>query len=544
MGHELSRRNFLRGASIAGAVAATGLVAAGCAPQTSSSLSATGTSAEDVTWNEEYDFVVVGSGTAIYGALAASENGGSVAVVEKASVIGGTTRLSGCAVWVPLNEHQEEEGFGADASAEELFDYVKNADIFNGSTDEEKRDYVENAAAVFRWIEENWGFRQAVYTVLGDYLSLPQAKPLGRSLIHVDDAGEFLIGDDFYRTRIEPLLEARGVQVMTDTEATSLIPGESGRIAGIAAKKGSDTVNIKAAKGVLLGAGGFERNAEMCDTFLRGPLFGASSAPGCTGDGHRMGLSVGAALGNMASVWQCPFYVVGEGLSNATDWGEYGGLPGSITVNSQGRRFMDENTAYGAFNLPFYEFDTSTSNFRNLPAFQICDAAHVELYGWPGYLEEKPEWFQEFASLEELASACGINETGLKAEVERFNGFVDRGIDQDFHRCEGPYGKTNVAGYMVERPELANPGMAKIETAPFYVARIAPGTIGSSGGLKTNLNGQVLDENGGVVEGLYACGNNSCAIFGSAYPGAGATDGPGFYRAFRAGCHAMELDLI
>ncbi|MFD0703858.1 hypothetical protein DMP06_02140 [Slackia equolifaciens] len=62
--------------------------------------------------------------------------------------------------------HQVDEGHGTDESADEIFEYAKDGGIFNGSTDKDKRDRIENAAELFSWVEENCGFKQTVYTAL------------------------------------------------------------------------------------------------------------------------------------------------------------------------------------------------------------------------------------------------------------------------------------------------------------------------------------------------------------------------------------------
>ena len=59
--------------------------------------------------NNEFDVIVLGSGAAgLTAALAASDNGASVAIFEKSPFLGGTTAMSGGVVWMPNNHHQME----------------------------------------------------------------------------------------------------------------------------------------------------------------------------------------------------------------------------------------------------------------------------------------------------------------------------------------------------------------------------------------------------------------------------------------------------
>jgi succinate dehydrogenase/fumarate reductase flavoprotein subunit len=59
-------------------------------------------------------------------------------------------------------------------------------------------------------------------------------------------------------------------------------------------------------------------------------------------------------------------------------------------------------------------------------------------------------------------------------------------------------------------------------------------------GLVTNANGQVRDERGQPIEGLYACGNDMQSVMNGAYPGPGITLGPALVFGYLAARHAAR----
>jgi 3-oxosteroid 1-dehydrogenase len=135
-------------------------------------------------------------------------------------------------------------------------------------------------------------------------------------------------------------------------------------------------------------------------------------------------------------------------------------------------------------------------------------------------------------SLEALAQQIEVDVAGLRATVERMNGFAATGEDQDFGKGSNTfdryYGDVNV------KP---NPCLAPLAKAPFYGIRIDAGDIGTKGGLLTDEFARVLHQDGQPIPGLYAIGNTSAAVMGPSYPGAGSTLGPAMTFGYIAAHH-------
>lgn len=60
------------------------------------------------------------------------------------------------------------------------------------------------------------------------------------------------------------------------------------------------------------------------------------------------------------------------------------------------------------------------------------------------------------------------------------------------------------------------------------------GEIGKKGGLLTDLDARVLEDQGHAIPGLYCVGNASASVMGPSYPGAGSTLGPAMTFAYQS----------
>jgi 3-oxosteroid 1-dehydrogenase len=129
-------------------------------------------------------------------------------------------------------------------------------------------------------------------------------------------------------------------------------------------------------------------------------------------------------------------------------------------------------------------------------------------------------------TLAELAEAIGAPE--LVASVDRFNGFAESGVDEDFHRGEDEFDRFWARG------SGPNAALVPVQEGPFVAAKLVLGDLGTKGGLVTDVDGRVLRADGSVIEGLYAAGNTSAAVTREFYPAPGTPIGTAMVFAYRA----------
>lgn len=128
-----------------------------------------------------------------------------------------------------------------------------------------------------------------------------------------------------------------------------------------------------------------------------------------------------------------------------------------------------------------------------------------------------------------MAAVIDVDGDELAASVARFNQLATSGDDPDFGRGRSIYDR------FVGDPSAPHPTLGPVDEPPFYALRLHPGCLGTKGGPRTDIHGQVRHLGGGLIEGLYAVGNAAASPLGAAYPGAGGTIGPLLVAAHAAG---------
>ncbi|MCC6612832.1 MAG: FAD-binding protein [Anaerolineae bacterium] len=486
--------------------------------------------AASVTWDRVADVVVVGSGTGLMAALRAADAGLSTLVLEKADFIGGTMAISGGGLWIPNNYRMRDAGI-AD-SREEALEYIRHATL--GQSDPELCvtfvDYCNQAIEFLREVGIEWDFMPN----FNDYYpELPGGRPRGRTLRPMNAWGEPVAGPELTEMMYQASV-ARGVEFVLNAAAHRLVVDDDGTIVGVVTEVDGREAYFGARRGVVLAAGGFDHNRTMVKNFLRGPLYYTSAVPANTGDGHVMGMALGASLRNMNEWWGWPVFFDPEQGQVISALATELGKPGAIVVNRRGERFMNEAGAYDSGTRAFFAFDNGTYEYNNIPGYVIVDAGHRSRYTLAGHEPESPlpGWIKQADSLDELAAALEIDAETLARTVATFNESAARGLDPEFHRGESEFDLMTAGD--PARADIPNSCLAPIIQPPYYGAPIWPGALGTSGGLQTNTQAQVLNVWGKVIRGLYAVGNTAGSPLAGGYPGGGGTLSAGLTFAYIA----------
>ncbi len=139
-------------------------------------------------------------------------------------------------------------------------------------------------------------------------------------------------------------------------------------------------------------------------------------------------------------------------------------------------------------------------------------------------------------TIDALAHKLALDPVTLAATVARFNEHAARGADPDFQR-----GTTAYQRAMGDPTHGPNPALGPLERPPFYAVRLVPGDIGTSVGIRTSPDAEVLDETGTAIPGLYAVGNDMANCTVGVYPGPGVTLGPAMTFGYRAARHLAAV---
>ncbi|HEU5029677.1 MAG TPA: FAD-dependent oxidoreductase [Spirillospora sp.] len=478
--------------------------------------------AEIGAFDHECDVLVVGFGCA--GAAAAYEAaraGADVLVLERASGPGGSSAQSGGELYLGGGT-EVQKACGFDDDPDNMYAYLVKALGPNADT-AKIRLYCGGSVEHFEWFREcGVAFNPSFYDQptwmpmsedglmwLGEN-SWPYntvARPVPRG--HRPAASGF--GGAVLMEKLSAAATAAGAVTHVDTVASNLVLDADGRVAGLVARKYGERVTYRARRAVVLTTGGFVDNEEMLADHAPVLLGHGKVSDGLDdGSGIRMAAAVGAATRRMG--------VVEIALT---------ALPAMVCrgmlVDGMGRRFLNEDVYPGHWSVHAVRDQPG-------PYWTIIDEEGYESVPEADRWGVLPKHAAE--TLAELEESLGMPPGALEATVETYNRHAEKGEDPYFHK--------DPKWLRPLRPPFAaiDPG------AGFFGGTGGPASGASGftlGGLHTTADGEVLNNSGDPVPGLYAAGRAASGMHGEGYV-SGTSLGDGTFFGRRAGRAAAALE--
>lgn len=534
---QMDRRSFVMGTAAATAAGATMLSASAAFASESSSAAGEATAGftpsfmippspiEDADIKETLtaDVVIVGAGTAgLCCALSAAERGLRVVVFAQSPNVvarGGSNAVVYSTIMNEYGLPPIDERFILTQMAQASFniDVAKWHKWFNNSEESINWlvDRTSQVEGIRITIEQSnvWPDDMKTYPIYG---------PEQSHCWNNDDFPVVADGQPSLVFALRSLCEDQGVEFFFNTHAEQLVRGgvpngTEGRVdAVIGSNADGEYIKFVGTTGVVLATGDFSGNREMMELYAPEAVdwvtnWDEAQTPDTLGKvygglykgrGQQMGLWVGAA-------WQHTVPNAAMAATFAAPCHQPWNAPDTIMVNDAGMRFCCEDMGVG--HLPYVikhegpvnaVFDAEYParhipwhNWKNVYGEGDMTAEEV-LVSWDAKVEAGSMFKAD--TLEDLASQMGIDPDTMIASIERYNELCDVGVDEDFHK----------------RSELLVP----IRTAPFYGYRKdAPKFLTVMGGLRTNINMQVCEEDDTPIEGLFNVGTMVGDAFANSY---------------------------
>jgi fumarate reductase flavoprotein subunit len=446
------------------------------------------------------DAVIVGSGAAgLAAAVTLAEAGAGVIVFEKQRSLGGTSNFFH-GTFAVESELQRPQYIMY--SRDEAFQNVMEYGHWRANP-RLVRAIINESGATIGWLQDQGVvFSQVTINMPGSPRTYHVVKGKGEALVKA----------------LVVRAKERRVEMRTSTPVTRILK-QGGRISGVVVDNAGEPVQV-ACRAVVVASGGYANNKEWLKKYTGYELDVNIVPVGNTdkmGDGIRMAWEVGAAeegvdtleLYRVAPL--APEFAMGCGIEMAA-------AQPDLWIDARGRRFCDEtitfyDTSVGNASARLgdngYSFSlTDTSIIRQIMGRGIDKALGVDnLPGTrPANLEKEFQAALEMGSrevfaadsVEALAGKIGVDPAVLRATVDEYNGYCEKGHDDLF----------------AKNPRYLRP----LQGPVFYAVRGRTVFLGTMGGIKINEKIEVLDKNDEVIPGLYAAGIDAGGMYGDSYP--------------------------
>ena len=462
----------------------------------------------EIASSEDCDILIIGLGIGgLIASLKAATEGANVITLEKMT--------KGRSTWESFGAcgSKLQKDLGVECNPAELVNEIQRASYWR-TRPEPIQTYVSRSGEVAdfwqKMFEEGGDGFEIVrvppqpstqeFKALDSYLSFKL--PEGTS-------DSWLYGPYVHRELCKVANNYSNLQIKYRTPAVQLVQDENGRVTGCIAKSDNgDYLRFNASKGVLLATGGYDANPKMMEAWIRPEDYATSSwwNPnwGTTGDGHMMGLRVGAQMDSLPHPVMNFSYGVPGQPNTFTEQATL--LPAvfmSILVNRDGNRFVSEDLPMQCIsNAINAQPDYGKNCWHIFDRAMIADflaaggdeaASIIKTY-------EERGWLHEAQNVEDLAEKINVPVENLVTTVSRYNGFFEDKLERD----------TDFYRYL--------PATVPFTGGTYYAITTNSIILATVGGLTVDGHARVLDRNNYPIEGLYAAGNVSGSFFTTNYP--------------------------
>ena len=476
--------------------------------------------------NLKADIVIIGGGGAgLPAAVTAAEAGvKNIIVLEKAHSPGGNAVLAG-GMFAVESPAQKRLGVGLDYTRDQAF--LDKMNLSNWTIDPRVvRTLVNTTGELVGWLESKGLQFNYVY----DFGSEGEYKyPDTHHMFSQGHSGR--IGKKVMVT-LAAECQRLGVQIITDAAAKHILTDKNGKVTGVTAVKDGEEIKI-AAKAVVITAGGFAGNKQLMDKYLPAKGVRVSLSLPLTGDGLIMAEEVGAVIDDIIT----QFFIGPHHYPYAHSLNPLLRRPEAIWVNKRGVRFSDESlflgrqqasgnplnrqpdeVCYGLIDSGILQYAIEKLATTQFALTQKAVNEDFEIDIKKGVAKIADTW-------DEIAAFIGAKPEVLKATVEQYNAYCDKGYDYD----------------MLKEKKYLLP----LRKPPFYAILGRQGYDSTFGGIKINERMEVIDKKFDVITGLYAAGNNAGSFIATIYhpKHAGTSLGFAMSSGYLAGKSAAQFVL-
>ncbi|EAU00612.1 flavocytochrome c [Campylobacter curvus] len=474
--HNISRRKFIKSSIVALSASAVGAV----------NLNGDEKPNNEIKWDQEFDVLIVGSGlSANVAGIVAAEGGLKTVLLEKMSRAGGNSIISQLDFACVGSDIQKKEGI---KDSVELFikDLNNAGKGFNDVA--QSRRIAENSKRAYEFMKAR-GVKYA------DKLKHLGGHSVARSLETIGGGGACL-------QTLNAHFETKGGSIFKRVKADEILKDTEGRVIGLKVReeykfdkslKDDDKENTsgvvkyyKANKAVIFASGGYSADKEF--KFIQNPRLSLATTPS----------NPGATAGALKTMLKAKATPVQLSLARYSFGIPTEDLIFSIIVNGKtSKRFMNEDGDRQTLSNNILENMQNTDTtlfpviiFDDTGFNQSHDINRLKNFLNLGKMKK-------FDTIEALANDFKLDVNVLKSEIERYNGFISKKSDDDFKK------------------DFTKKMVSSIQKAPFYAILAAPGVSYTQGGVRVNLNFEVLDlQTNEPIKNLYAVGEATGGVHG------------------------------